>query len=142
MPPLCPTCGSPTSGAPFCPACGSSLTRPPRPVAAGAPPAPQPRPPLPPDGPALEVTEAELLREPARYRGRRVVVTGTWTCGFEASDFAGAWLQPPALAECSNGPASRRAVRVTGIWRHAPDGRFGHRGNYRAVLEAERIEPA
>jgi hypothetical protein len=55
-----------------------------------------------------------LAREPERWHERLIESEGVWRVATDASDFAGAWLYPPAGAVSA--PGTRR-VRLVGFFR-------------------------
>lgn len=86
----------------------------------------------------VDVTEEELLSNPARWHLRRIRVTGTWDAGFEASRFANVWLHVDYVPA-----AGTYRVRVVGTWIYpdaSAEGGYGHFGLYPGELRPESME--
>ncbi len=93
----------------------------------------------------VEVTEEELARDPVRFHGRLVRVTGTWRSGFECSKLADVWVEGTKGAMLPRNreyQAVERFVRLTGrlLYPSGNAGGYGHRNASPGLLLVEKIE--
>lgn len=92
----------------------------------------------------IQVTQKQILEDPAAYSGMLIECEGEWTHGFEISSFAGLWLSPPTPSKAKGAFRTTEQIRVIGWLGYSGEQGlmrgYGHLGASKGGIEAVSIE--